>query len=397
MSAIGTFNYKLAKFLVPIFQPLTCNQYTVQSSFPFVNEITQLTLSHDAVMVSFDVPSLFTNIPLDETVNIILDNHFSGTDEVQVENCVFSKPQFKKLHEFAVKSDHFIINNHLYGQTDEVAMGSPSGPSFANIFMCALEQNFLSNCPSNYKPIFYRRFVDDTFCIFQNHTQVECFLNSLNRQHPNIEFTQELEENNSLPFLDTLVTLVENGFTTNLYRKKTFTGLYTHFDSLSPVQYKINLISVLIYRAFHICSSYKAFHSQICNIKQFLQQNRFPAKLIDRIIKRFLNKQYVVDIKPSNVPKLPILLFLPYLGVYSILLKKRLTKFIGKIYPPVDLKIVFQASKPIGRLFPFKDRVPSHICSPVIYKFTCSSCQATYYGKTSCHFIVCFCWLGFFP
>ena len=56
-------------------------------------------------------------------------------------------------------------------------MGSPLGPSFANIFMCALEQNFLSNCPSSYKRIFYRRLVDDTFCIFENRTQVECFLN----------------------------------------------------------------------------------------------------------------------------------------------------------------------------------------------------------------------------
>jgi len=230
--------------------------------------------------------------------------------------------------------------------------------------------------------------VDDTFCIFQNRTQAECFLTYLNRQHPNIEFTQELEENNSLPFLDILVTHVENGFTSNLYRKKTFTGLYTHFDSLLPLQYKINLISVLIYRAFHICSSYKAFHSQICNIKRFLQQNRFPAQLIDRIIERFLSKQYVADIKPSNVPKLPILLFLPYLGVYSIHLKKRFTKFIGNFYPHVDLKIVFRANKPIGRLFPFKDRVPSHVCSSVVYKFTCSSCQATYYGKISRHFNV---------
>ena len=183
MSAIGTFNYKLAKFLVPILQPLTGNQYTVYSSISFVDEITQLILSHDAVMVSFDVASLFTNIPLDETVNIILDNHFSGTDEVFVENCVFSKPQFKKLLEFAVKSNHFIFNNHLYEQTDGVAMGSLLGPSFANIFMRALEQNFLPNCPSNYKPIFYRRFVDDTFCIFQNRTQVECFLNYLNPQY----------------------------------------------------------------------------------------------------------------------------------------------------------------------------------------------------------------------
>ena len=96
----------------------------------------------------------------------------------------------------------------------------------------------------------------------------------------------------------------------------------------------------------------------------------------------------MVDIKPSNVPKLPMLLFLPYLGVYIIHLKKRLATFIGKIYPHVDLKIVFRANKPSGRLLPFKDRVPSHVCSSVVYKFTCSSCQATYYGKTSRHFIV---------
>ena len=54
----------------------------------------------------------------------------------------------------------------------------------------------------------------------------------------------------------------------------------------------------------------------------------------------------------------------------------------------IRLKIVFRANKPIGRLFPLKDRVPSHVCSSVVYKFTCSSCQATYYGKTSRHFIV---------
>jgi len=137
MSAIGTFNYKLAKFLVPILQPLTCNQYTVHSSFSFVDEITQLTLSHDAVLVSFDVASLFTNIPLDETVNIILDNLFSGTDEVQVENCVFSKPQFKKLLEFAVKSNHFIFNPISMNKLMEWLWALRWGPVLL-IYLCVL-------------------------------------------------------------------------------------------------------------------------------------------------------------------------------------------------------------------------------------------------------------------
>ena len=96
----------------------------------------------------------------------------------------------------------------------------------------------------------------------------------------------------------------------------------------------------------------------------------------------------MVDIKPSNVPKFPLLLFLPYLGVYSIHPKQRLTKFIGKIYPMLTLRLFFGLINLLVAFFPFKDRVPSHVCSSVVYKFTCSSCQATNYGKTSRHFIV---------
>ena len=65
-----------------------------------------------------------------------------------------------------------------------------------------------------------------------------------------------------------------------------------------------------------------------------------------------------------------------------------ITKCLGKIYPHVDFRIVFRVNKPIGSLFPFKDRVSSRVYSSVVYKVTCSSCQATCYGKTSRHFIV---------
>ena len=154
----------------------------------------------------------------------------------------------------------------------------------------------------------------------------------------------------------------DNIFSTNLNLKKTFTGLYTNFDSLSPIQYKINLISVLIYRAYHICSSYLSFHEQVCSIKRFLQQNQFPIYLINRIIKKFLDRQYSTINKLQNVPKLPVLILLPYLGVYSVRLKKNLNQFSGKIYP----HIVFQPAKRIGSFFPFKDRAPSHVRSSVV-------------------------------
>ena len=56
-----------------------------------------------------------------------------------------------------------------------------------------------------------------------------------------IFLTYELETDNALPFLDVLVCQNNDGFSTSLYRKKTFTGLYTDFSSLAPTKYKTNL------------------------------------------------------------------------------------------------------------------------------------------------------------
>ena len=139
ISAIGTTNYVPAKFLVPILQPLASNQYKVHGSI--VDEKTQLTLSRDAVMDTFDLSSLVTNIPLDGTVNISSETLFAENEEIWVDSCVFIAFQFKKLLEFGVRDDHFIFNNHLYEQVDGVAMGSLLGPSLL-IYSSALLNNF---------------------------------------------------------------------------------------------------------------------------------------------------------------------------------------------------------------------------------------------------------------
>ena len=113
----------------------------------------------------------------------------------------------------------------------------------------------------------------------------------------------------------------------------------------------------------------------MCSIKRFLQQNQFPIYRINRIIKNFLDRQYSTINKLQNVPKLPVLILLPYLGVYSVRLKKNINQFLGKIYPHIEFKFVFQPAKRIGSFFPFKDRAPSHLRSSVVYKFSCSSCK----------------------
>ena len=244
LSAIGTYNYKLAKFFVPTFQPYTVSEYVVKDSFSFVSEITAFRSSEDLVMASFDVSSLFTNVPLDETIDLCTDLAFDETDKLQHRDCSLDHTQFRKLLGFAVKENHFVFNGQLFDQINGVAMGSPLGPSLANILMSQLEKRYLANCPSEFKPVLYCRYVDDTYCLFRDRNHINMFLEYINYQHPNINFTTEIESENSLPFLDVLVTHDGSNFSTSLYRKKTFTGLYTEFPSLAPDKYKNNLISV---------------------------------------------------------------------------------------------------------------------------------------------------------
>ncbi|XP_069993512.1 uncharacterized protein [Penaeus vannamei] len=242
ISSIGTFNYNTAKFLVPIISPLTTNQYTIENSTAFASEITSLDLEQPNTMASFDVESLFTNVPLLETTEIIVDN----IQTTHLNKFGLTKDSFKKLLNITAHHSVFSYNDDLYTQTDGVAMGSPLGPSYTNAFLCHHEINWLKQCPPEFRPVYYRRYIDDTFVLFKHPSHVNLFLNYLNSKHQSIKFTCETQLNNQLPFLDTYVTIDNGRFHTSIYRKPTFTGLGLHFLSNIPYIYKINSIRTLI-------------------------------------------------------------------------------------------------------------------------------------------------------
>ena len=152
----------------------------------------------------------------------------------------------KNLYDIATKDCYFNFNDNIYRQTDGVAMGSPLGPTLANIFMCAKEKTWLQNCPPEFKPLIYRRYVDDTFLLFRQPEHADLFLQYLNTQHTNIQFTADMEHDQQLHFLDVNITKHTNIFSTTTYRKPTYTGLYTHFSSFIPHSIKtyifINLL-----------------------------------------------------------------------------------------------------------------------------------------------------------
>ena len=107
LSSIGTCGYSIAKFLVPFLQPLTVNNYTVKDSFSFVDEITSLTTNSHITMASFDMKSLFTNVPLGETIDIVADTLY---DVLYKPVLSLNKNFFKTFLEFSVRDVLFFFS-----------------------------------------------------------------------------------------------------------------------------------------------------------------------------------------------------------------------------------------------------------------------------------------------
>ena len=110
--------------------------------------------------------------------------------------------------------------------------------------------------------------------------------------------------------------------------------------------------------------------------------NGYPLHLVDSWIKLFLNRQHSINHVTNryDVPKKEFLLVLPFLGSVSLKARTRLTKLFRKSLHCCNLQIIVKS--PCSSLFCFKDKLPKHLLSGVVYKFTCSSCNATYIGKS---------------
>jgi hypothetical protein len=144
ISAVGTYNYKLAKFLVEILSPLLeKDEHTIKDTFDFVNKISSLDLDPEDQMVSFDVVSLFTNVPTDETIEDILDLAYNSEHVKDGAFHGLQRQSLKYLLTVCTKESHFQFNGKFYDQIDGVAMGCSLGPLFANVAMRKFEKKHM--------------------------------------------------------------------------------------------------------------------------------------------------------------------------------------------------------------------------------------------------------------
>ena len=324
LSMVKSPQHQIARFLNKLLEPVLqhFSKYIVKDSFKFVDEL-KLLKARGTFLSSFDVKSLFTNVPLNEVIHVCADTLYS------LENPVLKRNNFILLMKLATEGVEFSFDNILYRQIDGIAMGSPLGPTLANIFMGYLEYKILPDFDSDCK---YVRYVDDCFIISNSEKVSSLLFDKLNSVHNSIKFTKEIETNNQLPFLDVLIKRKDDKFITSIFRKPTFTGQYLNFLSYCSRRRKIGLIKTLFHRARKICSS-EVFQNELIVIKELLLKNGYPGPLIDKVFKTETNR--LDYIKPYGPEKCPVVLILPYVGEKSTQIESNIKKLLKKyIFQP---------------------------------------------------------------
>ena len=372
ISMSGSAQYETSRWLAELLAPVR-KMYSakcVKDSFAFVDLLRKAEVPSGGIMCSYNAVSLFTNVPLHDTIEICKKTLYHH-DEI----CppTLSEREFEDLMYKVTSGVKFSFDDFMYQQRDGVAMGSPLGPVMADIFVGYHE----SLIPADQWPSLYCRFVDDCFSYCHDVEESDRFLETLNNLHPSLKFTRELETDGVLPFLDVKARRVRDTFVTTIYSKPTFTGLYIPFDSFVPFKYKKNLMLNLCDRASRICSP-SELDEELESLRKIFLKNGYPLSVVRKFVVSHLSKPQ----KPFGPEKRSVMLRLPFLGPISVKFEKDIRRCVEPIFTCCRVNFVYSTRSALAVK---KDVLPILQMSSVIYSYTCRHCESRYIGRTQQH------------
>ena len=282
VSSIGSALYNTSKFLSDILSPIqNLNGYSVLNSSQFAKEVANMEISEDEVMVSFDVVSLFTAIPVNKACDYIRNK--LNNDITLPSRTSLTTDDIISLLDFTLSNNYFVYNNCVYKQVHGCAMGSPVSPIVANLCMEVVEELAINT--STVAPRVWKRYVDDSFVIIKKDA-VSSFHDTLNSIDPKIVFTIEEENNGQISFLDTLVSRKNGVAVIDVYRKPTHTDRYLDFSSHHEIKHKVSAASTLLFRAANLPSTCEGKARETSHVTEALTANGYPSTVISNILKK---------------------------------------------------------------------------------------------------------------
>ncbi|XP_057290128.1 uncharacterized protein LOC130612790 [Hydractinia symbiolongicarpus] len=352
-----------------------CN---INSSTKEISDLlSQIQLNTNEELVSFDIKSLYTNVPLDEAINDCTELLFSD----KYEQPPVDKETFKTLVSLCSRDVVLLSHDGYYKQIDGLAMGSPPAPLLANGWLSKFDSILKDDA------VLYSRHMDDVLRNIERNRIDEKLL-QINDLHPSLKFTIEKEgKNTSIPFLDMLIIRSNNNLSSTWYTKATDTGLTMNFHSLAPRKYKRSVVSGLVHRIHRACSTWSNFHQSLEKGKTVLEKNQYPKAFYDPIIKSTISK--IMENNDNENPdeenekeeSEEKMIFIQYRGRVSEKFETSMRKL------NIPCKIIFTLKKLKSSLPPLKPVIEKCLKSCLVYKIKCPRCNSCYVGQTSRHLI----------
>ena len=284
ISGVSGPTEKLSAFVDKLLQPIAQQQKCyLKDTTDFINFIERTKVSENAILVSMDVTSLYTNIPQEEGIQTVCEAY----DVFYKDTPPIPTRRLAQALRLILQENSFQFCGKNYLQTHGTAMGTKMAVAFANIFMGRVETEILSQ--SALKPLTWKRYIDDIFSLWDTRREdLTQFIDLANKHHPTIKFTAEISDTETT-FLDTSVYKGER-FTNEsvldirTHYKPTETFQYTHFSSCHPPGVKKGFIKGEAFRLLRTNSSRTVFEEKIKLFQSHLIDRGYPEGLVQRTL-----------------------------------------------------------------------------------------------------------------
>ena len=365
MDQSGTMMYTAAQIIADYIKPLNDSKYIIKDTLTFPSILSENEIQEDEEDISYDVESLFTNVPIEETIEHILDEIYINK---KLKPLCKSRLIMKRLLQKLISDCLFSVNGRLLKQKDGCSMGSPLSVVISGVFMTKLEKDVVYQ----ENPILYLRYVDD---IYRRKKTVEedTLLPKLNAYHRKTKFTVEKKLSK---FLDSKLERKDGKYKTSVSRNR---KIPTHWSTKIPKKLKRNIVTNDLHRAKKISSNFK---EEVEVIKEKYEKARYPPRFVNSVIKAFEEKQKQPRKDKEDQEEKPfVLIKIPYCEKNEKIAKNFLSKIREFTQNKLRFNILWQ-SKKIKTLFKIKDKI-THQANAIYRGTSVTNPEIKYIGETS--------------
>ena len=362
VSDVRSISYNCSNLLEYFLSPLVAKQDSyLRDSGHLIAILREASFPQSTLLFTMDVASLYSNIPVDEGIQIVSQLFRQHPDPSRPDRTLLT------ILELLLTHSAFTFRNSCFLQTKGVAMGKKFAGSFANLFMAHWETKHLQSSPI--QPLLWKRYQDDVFGIWPGQLDsLRSFCDHANAVHPSIRLT--LAFGTSVNFLDLTVSVQPPSLSYAIYCKPTDTHLLLPPSSHHPRHVTRGVLYGQILRLVTRSSTREAFSTAFCNKSRVWRSQGYSHSLLRQTKLKVLRltqqlSHWETGTFPCNEPCIACDFLLQRSSVHDSASQNAYPIF-SRITCSTT-KLIYVASCSNGHLYvgqtdmPFRDRIAQHL------------------------------------